>query len=176
MADCQKKCQDEKECKHFTHRCSKSEQVFEGQVLTYNLSLGQIQWSVSWKRREQWMIENITTPWPRTTPWTTMRGRHQDQSFAQSQVRYLEISQAQMWEAEYIFYLIEVYWEELWHYTFFTEPLFARHLIVGGDDMNQHLWMSDSSGKTWRKSVRLPYGDNVTSFGATLLQRRDKAS
>ena len=43
MADCQKKCQDEKECKHFTHRCSKSEQVFEGQVLTYNLSLGQIQ-------------------------------------------------------------------------------------------------------------------------------------
>ena len=55
-----------------------------------------------------------------------------------------------------------------------TEPLFARHLVVGGDDMNQHLWMSDSSGKTWRKSIRLPYGDNATSYGATLLQRKDK--
>ena len=61
-------------------------------------------------------------------------------------------------------------------WSFSTDALFARHLVVGGDAMNRHLWMSDSEGKTWRKSIRLPYGDNATSYGATLLQRRDKVN
>ena len=55
-----------------------------------------------------------------------------------------------------------------------AEPLFPRHLVVGGDDDNQNLWMSDNKGETWRKSVLLPYGPGFTSYGASLFQREDK--
>ena len=54
------------------------------------------------------------------------------------------------------------------------ESLFSRHLVVGGDDDNQNLWMSDSRGETWRKSVPLPYGPGFTSYGASLFQREHK--
>ena len=55
-----------------------------------------------------------------------------------------------------------------------SEPLFSRHLVVGGDDDNQNLWMSDNRGETWRKSVPLPYGPGFTSYGASLFQREHK--
>ena len=54
------------------------------------------------------------------------------------------------------------------------ESLFSRHLVIGGDDDNQNLWMSDSRGETWRKSVPLPYGPGSTSYGASLFQREHK--
>ena len=57
-----------------------------------------------------------------------------------------------------------------------SEPLFPRHLVVGGDDANQHLWMSDNKGETWRESVPLPYGSGFTSYGASIFQREDKVN
>ena len=55
-----------------------------------------------------------------------------------------------------------------------AEPLFPRHLVVGGDDDNLNLWMSDNKGETWRKSVILPYGPGLASYGASLFQREGK--
>ena len=49
-----------------------------------------------------------------------------------------------------------------------------RHLVVGGDVGNTNLWMSDREAKVWRKSVKLPYGDGKTSFGATLINKEGK--
>lgn len=46
--------------------------------------------------------------------------------------------------------------------------------MVGGDDNNTNLWMSDREGKLWRQSVNLPYGDGKTSYGATLVKKDDK--
>ena len=58
--------------------------------------------------------------------------------------------------------------------TFSTEPESARHLVVGGDVGNKNLWMSDGEGKVWRQSVKLPYGDGKTSYGASLVNKEDK--
>ena len=55
-----------------------------------------------------------------------------------------------------------------------TEPEATRHLVVGGDVDNTNLWMSNSEGKVWRQSVKLPYGDGETSYGATLIRKEDK--
>ena len=54
------------------------------------------------------------------------------------------------------------------------EPEAARHLVVGGDEENINLWMSDREGQVWRKSVPLPYGEGQTSYGATLVNKEDK--
>ena len=55
-----------------------------------------------------------------------------------------------------------------------TEQETTRHLVVGGDVDNTNLWMSNSEGKVWRQSVKLPYGDGETSYGATLIRKEDK--
>ena len=66
-------------------------------------------------------------------------------------------------------------WTTLFFYVIiFTEPESVRHLVVGGDVGNTNLWMSDSEGKVWRKSVKLPYGIGKTSFGATLVNKEEK--
>ena len=46
--------------------------------------------------------------------------------------------------------------------------------MVGGDGENTNLWMSDREGQVWRKSVRLPYGEGQTSYGAILVNKEDK--
>ena len=46
--------------------------------------------------------------------------------------------------------------------------------MVGGDEENTNLWMSDREGQVWRKSVPLPYGEGRTSYGATLVTKEDK--
>ena len=53
-----------------------------------------------------------------------------------------------------------------------TESLFPRHLVVGGDNANHNLWMSDNKGETWRESVALPY-NSTNPYGASLFQRED---
>ena len=55
-----------------------------------------------------------------------------------------------------------------------AEPEAARHLVVGGDEGNTNLWISDREGKVWRQSVQLPYGNGETSYGATLVNKKYK--
>ena len=85
-------------------------------------------------------------------------------------VRHLDPSSAQ----KHVRMKIEISYGPNIYSVLPTEPESTRHLVVGGDVDNKNLWMSDSEGKVWRQSVKLPYGDGKTSYGATLIRKEDK--
>ena len=48
-----------------------------------------------------------------------------------------------------------------------------RIVVIGGDADNKRIWISNSNGQVWRKSIKLPYNGN-TVYHPTLVEMDDR--